>query len=104
MRKKIVVSQYDEILEDLGREGFETVKNNQSALGISFCSSALEQIPEHYAVCFSVSDQPWLTRETIRGLVTAFRKNTREWSVHPGKVWMEIRSSLHRNTGKNCLH
>lgn len=76
--KKIVVSQYDEILEDLGREGFETVKNNQSALGISYSVHlALEQIPEHYAVCFSVSDQPWLTRETIRGLVTAFRKNTR---------------------------
>lgn len=76
--KKIVVSQYDEILEDLGREGFETVKNNQSALGISHSVHlALEQIPEHYAVCFSVSDQPWLTRETIRGLVTAFRKNTR---------------------------
>ena len=76
--KKIVVSQYDEILEDLGREGFETLKNNQSALGISHSVHlALEQIPEHYAVCFSVSDQPWLTRETIRGLVTAFRKNTR---------------------------
>lgn len=76
--KKIVVSQYDEILEDLGRAGFETVKNNQSALGISYSVHlALEQIPEHYAVCFSVSDQPWLTRETIRGLVTAFRKNTR---------------------------
>ena len=76
--KKIVVSQYDEILEDLGREGFETVKNNQSALGISYSVHlALEQISEHYAVCFSVSDQPWLTRETIRGLVTAFRKNTR---------------------------
>ena len=76
--KKIVVSQYDEILEDLGREGFETVKNNQSALGISHSVHlALEQITEHYAVCFSVSDQPWLTRETIRGLVTAFRKNTR---------------------------
>ena len=46
--KKIVVSQYDEILEDLGREGFETVKNNQSALGISYSVHlALEQIPEH---------------------------------------------------------
>ena len=46
--------------------------------GISYSVHlALEQIPEHYAVCFSVSDQPWLTRETIRGLVTAFRKNTR---------------------------
>ena len=45
--KKIVVSQYDEILEDLGREGFETVKNNQSALGISYSVHlALEQISQ----------------------------------------------------------
>lgn len=74
--KKIVVSQYDEILKDLGKAGFETVKNNDSALGISHSVHlALDQIPEHYAVCFSVSDQPWLTRETIQGLVTAFRKN-----------------------------
>ncbi len=73
--KKIVVSQYDAILEDLGSTGFETVKNHDSALGISHSVHlALEQIPEHYAVCFSVSDQPWLTRETIQGLVTAFRK------------------------------
>lgn len=74
--KKIVVSQYDEILEDLGNEGFETVKNHDSSLGISHSVHlALEQIPEHYAVCFSVSDQPWLTRGTIQGLMTAFRKN-----------------------------
>ena len=44
--KKIVVSQYDEILEDLGREEFETVKNNQSSMGISHSVHlALEQIP-----------------------------------------------------------
>ena len=78
--KKIVVSQYDEILKDLGKAGFETVKNNDSALGISHSVHlALDQIPEHYAVCFSVSDQPWLTRETIQGLVTAFRKNNKAW-------------------------
>ena len=76
--KKIVVSQHDEILKDLANEGFEPVKNNDSALGISHSVHlALEQIPEHYAVCFSVSDQPWLTRETIQGLLTAFRKNSK---------------------------
>ncbi len=52
LRKKIVVSQYDEILEDLGREGFETVKTIKVP-GISHSVHlALEQIPEHYAVCF----------------------------------------------------
>ena len=54
------------------------MKNNDSALGISHSVHlALDQIPEHYAVCFSVSDQPWLTRETIQGLVTAFQKNNK---------------------------
>ena len=73
--KKIVVSQYDEILADLKNDGFETVKNHESVLGISHSVHlALKQIPEHYAVCFSVSDQPWLTQETISGLVNVFRK------------------------------
>lgn len=73
--KKIVVSQYDTILNDLGQEGFTTVKNEDSVLGISHSVHlALEQIPEHYAVCFSVCDQPWLTGETILRLLTGFRK------------------------------
>lgn len=74
--KKIVVSQYEEILEDLDREGFETIRNQESALGISHSVHlALKQIPKHYAVCFSVCDQPWLTGETIIRLVKTFRNS-----------------------------
>ncbi len=76
--KRIVVSQYDEILRDLKQEGFEVIQNQNSALGISHSIHlALEQIPDHYAVCFSVCDQPWLSCDTIARLVTAFRKSSK---------------------------
>lgn len=74
--KKIVVSQYDEILSDLEKDGFEPVKNQDSALGISHSVHlALERIPKSYGVCFSVCDQPWLTKQTVEGLVNCFRKS-----------------------------
>ena len=106
--KKIVVSQYDEILQDLEQDGFEAVKNTESILGISHSIHlALEQIPEHYAVCFSVCDQPWLTGETIQGLVSAFRKNKKgiacvTWQEQDGNPVLfapEYRKELLKLTG-----
>lgn len=106
--KKIVVSQYDEILQDLKQDGFEAVKNTESILGISHSIHlALEQIPEHYAVCFSVCDQPWLTGETIKGLVSAFRKNRKgiacvTWQEQDGNPVLfapEYRNELLKLTG-----
>ena len=85
--KKVVVSQYREILEDMRHEGFETVENRQSALGISHSvslglSHMIEREAESVrpeertaAVCFSVCDQPWLKAETIAALIDAFLKS-----------------------------
>lgn len=85
--KKVVVSQYPEILEDMRHEGFETVENRQSALGIShsvalglshMIGSGAESVrPEERiaAVCFSVCDQPWLKAETIAALIDGFLKS-----------------------------
>ncbi len=86
--RRLVVSQYPEILSDLTKLGYETVRNDHSDLGISHsidlalqalgaaaCSAApmdgfAEQPP---AVCFAVCDQPWLRGETVLKLI-------REWS------------------------
>lgn len=80
--RRLVVSQYPEILEDLSGDGFETIENHRSDLGIShsihLAMQALDEDSgedkESAAVCFAVCDQPWLRGNTVLKLV-------REWSA-----------------------
>jgi len=87
---KVVVTQYEEIAERLGKEGFTVVKNQEPELGISHSiglaiekirSSALgETVNETRqnlgaAVCFAVCDQPFLCYETIEKLIVRWRQS-----------------------------
>lgn len=76
--EKIVVSQYDEILEALVLEGWSAVRNTEPELGISrslqLGIARAEQSADMDAWCFVVADQPYLRAETVEGLVRGFEK------------------------------
>lgn len=76
--KKIVVSQYDEILDDLTEEGYLVVRNAESKLGISHSIQLGIEAAEGEAWCFLVGDQPHLRAETIEKFVEAFQKSGKD--------------------------
>lgn len=76
--KKIVVSQYDEILDDLTGEGYLAVRNVESKLGISHSIRLGIEAAEGEAWCFLVGDQPHLRAETIEKFVEAFQKSGKD--------------------------
>lgn len=76
--KKIVVSQYDEILEDLSKKGYLTVRNTESCLGISHSIQLGIEAAQEGDWCFVVGDQPYLRKETIGGFVEAFQKSGKD--------------------------
>lgn len=69
--QKILVTQYQEIADDLGACGYEVVINHKSILGISHSIHlALDQMDDQAdAACFAVCDQPWLQGQTIRAFL-----------------------------------
>lgn len=74
--KKIVVSQYPEILEDLRKEGYVAVANLESELGISHSIKlGIEAAKGVDAWCFMVADQPYIKGETIQNLVQEWKKS-----------------------------
>lgn len=80
--KKIVVTQYREIMEDLGKRGYLVVENVQSSLGISHSihlalEAASLQKAEEAAYCFAVCDQPYLKADTIEGLIEGWKNSKR---------------------------
>lgn len=77
--RKIIVTQYPEIGEDLEKLGYEVVENHESILGIShsiqLALAALGDTAD--AACFAVCDQPWLTAKTIEGLIDGWKRSGR---------------------------
>lgn len=75
--RKIVVSQYPEILTQLQAEGYEPLENRESILGISHSIRlALQQMDgREDAVCFAVCDQPYLKGATIGRLVKDWKES-----------------------------
>ncbi len=73
--RKLVVSQYQQILTDLGRHGFEPIENKNSGLGISHSIHlALERMDgKEDGVCFAVCDQPWLRGQTILDMIAGWK-------------------------------
>ncbi len=75
--ERIIVTQYEEIMNSEHLEGFKVIKNCNSDLGISSsiklgltaCSEQSE------AFCFIVCDQPYLRQETIENFVLQFEKS-----------------------------
>lgn len=74
--QKILVTQYQEIAEDLAGNGYKVIRNQESHLGIShsihLALLSLEQ-SDADAACFAVCDQPWLRKETIAALLSAWQ-------------------------------
>lgn len=75
--QKLVVTQYEEIMKDLGGRGYRIIENHESQRGIS-CSIrlALNAVENGEAsLCFAVCDQPYLKAETLKRLVDGWRRS-----------------------------
>lgn len=66
-----VVTQYQEIMDAAEKLGIKTVLNPHPEEGIS-SSMKLGLFPEADACLFMVADQPWLSAETLEGLIRRF--------------------------------
>lgn len=75
--RKIIVTQYQEIADDLEKEGYEVIFNYDTELGISHSIHlALERLKDFDGgVCFAVCDQPYLKMDTIRDLIGAWQES-----------------------------
>ncbi|WP_349944058.1 nucleotidyltransferase family protein [Lacrimispora sp. BS-2] len=73
--RKMVVTQYQEIMDTMENYGYEVVVNRESSLGISHSIHlALKELEnEETDYCFAVCDQPYLKAATIRDLVESWR-------------------------------
>ena len=76
----IVVTQYEEIAAKANTLGVKVLINPQPERGISSSMQiGLATAKDSSACLFTVSDQPWLTAETIINLVDKFRMSRKEW-------------------------
>lgn len=76
-RKKIVVTGYEEIGKELEAAGFEVVMNRRPELGISRSVRLAAEAADgtEGGICFLVCDQPWLTADTVRGLLEGWEQS-----------------------------
>lgn len=76
---RIVVTQYQEIMEELRARGYQVVANHESELGISHSIElgiqAADAFGSSCGYCFAVCDQPYLRAETVQALVEGFRRS-----------------------------
>ena len=74
----IVVTQYDEIESLAHRRGFDVIRNRHPDWGISHTIRlGTEELQKNCdAICYMVSDQPLLQRESIAGAVAFYRENS----------------------------
>lgn len=72
--RKLIVTQYDEIMESMKDSGYKIIANRDSRLGISHSIHlALEELDkEDTDFLFAVCDQPYLQSSTIEALVRGF--------------------------------
>lgn len=72
--RKLIVTQYDEILEWMKDSGYKIIVNRDSRLGISHSIHlALKELEyENTDFLFAVCDQPYLKSSTIEALVNGF--------------------------------
>lgn len=77
--RKMVVTQYPEIMDYMKERGYEVVVNQDSCLGIShsihLALKALGEEEEETAICFAVCDQPYLKAATLEALLKGFLKS-----------------------------
>ncbi|MGI5949989.1 nucleotidyltransferase family protein, partial [Peptoniphilus sp.] len=72
----ILVSSYDEILEDAKKRGFKAIYNDKNEVGkSSSIKLGVNNTDKDCAMMFFVSDQPLLKAETVKKLIEAYEKN-----------------------------
>lgn len=77
--KIAVVTQYDTIAETVGEYGIQVLHNPHPEMGISSSLKiGLSTNLDTDAVLFTVSDQPWLTCDTICKLIQTFLDSGKE--------------------------
>lgn len=74
---KVIVTQYDEIIEKALEYGFEVILNKYPERGISHSihlglHRAIEMEPDLEGVMFCVCDQPYLEKDTLEKLLTVY--------------------------------
>lgn len=88
--KKLIVTQYDEIMECMKNSGYKIIANRDSRLGIShsihLALKELEKDDTDYL--FAVCDQPYLQSPTIEALVRGF------WESRKGLACLSCRGEL----------
>ncbi len=75
--RKLIVTQYDEIMEYMKDSAYKIIANRDSKLGISHSIHlALKELEnEDTDVLFAVCDQPYLRSSTIEALVRGFKES-----------------------------
>ncbi|WP_349672861.1 nucleotidyltransferase family protein [Lacrimispora sp.] len=75
--RKLIVTQYDEIMEYMKESGYKIIVNRDSRLGISHSIHlALKELEhENTDFLFAVCDQPYVKSATIEALVNGFYEN-----------------------------
>lgn len=122
LERKVLVTQYQEIAQDLQQRGYTVIENHDSHLGISHSIhlalqslEAMDQEERVEAVCFAVCDQPWLKKETIAKLLETWEKSGKGLAClcHQGdfgnpavfarKYWQELKELRGDVGGKRVL-
>lgn len=76
---KTIVSGYEEVFEYAKEQGFKCVLNDKPEEGISkSVILGLDTLRDKKAVIFAVSDQPGVTENTFRRLISAYAHGNRE--------------------------
>lgn len=78
----ILVSSYDELLEDAKKRGYTAVYNDNNIIGkSSSIKLGINNAKKDNALMFFVADQPLLTSQTVEKLIKAYEEN--EFITYP---------------------
>lgn len=78
----ILVSSYDEILDDAKKRGFKAIFNDNNEVGKSVSiKHGVLNCDKDSAMMFFVADQPLLTLETVNKLIETYKEN--EYITYP---------------------
>lgn len=75
LNKVIVVSSYDQILNEAKEMGFEAIHNDDNEVGKSSSIRLGTQACDNESLMYFVADQPLLTIETCNKLIDAYKEN-----------------------------
>lgn len=120
--EKIVVTQYEEIMESAQQAGFRCLRNSEPELGISHSIRMGIEAIEESAMCevqdailFAVCDQPELTEEVFYGLIRSYEASSKRIAcaangdrlgnpvIFESAYWEELKSLCEEQGGKTVL-